>query len=74
MRAATVSSGYRMTIPKEVREILRLQPGQKLGFLIIGKRVHLVPLRPIEELRGIAKGASMEGYREEVDEERWPYK
>jgi AbrB family looped-hinge helix DNA binding protein len=73
MPAVHVSSRYRITIPREVRERLRLKPGQKVQFVVLDGVVRLVPVVPIEELRGIAKGASMEGYREEVDEERWPY-
>jgi len=67
MPAVTVSSRYRITIPREVRERLRLKPGQKVQFLVLDGVVRLVPVVPIEELRGIARGASMAGYREEED-------
>jgi len=33
-------------------------------------RVVLIPVRPIEEARGSLKGMSLDGLREEVDEER----
>lgn len=67
MAITTISSKYQIVIPKEIRERLKLKPGQKIGILMKGKQAVLVPVRPIEELEGIAKGASMEGYREEVD-------
>lgn len=67
MAITTISSKYQIVIPKEIRERLKLKPGQKIGILMKGKQAVLVPVRPIEELRGIAEGASMEGYREEVD-------
>jgi AbrB family looped-hinge helix DNA binding protein len=67
MAVATISSKYQIVIPKHIRERLDLRPGQKLGWLVKGKTVSLVLLRPIEELEGIAAGASMEGYREEED-------
>lgn len=67
MAIATISSKYQIVIPKEVRERLHLKPGQQLGLLVKGNSISLVPVRSIEELEGIAAGASMEGYREEVD-------
>ncbi len=67
MSTTTISSKYQVVIPREVRERLHLKPGQKLGVLVKGRTVCLVPIRPVEELEGIAAGASMEGYREEVD-------
>lgn len=67
MSEVTISPKFQIVIPKAVRERLRFRPGQKLGVLVKGNTVSLVPLRPIEELKGFAKGASMEGYREEED-------
>ena len=67
MNEVTISPKFQIVIPKLVRDRLRFKPGQKLGVLVKGKTVSLVPLRPIEELEGIAEGASMEGYREEDD-------
>lgn len=69
MAITTVSSKYQIVIPKEVRERMKLKPGQKLGILMKGRHAVLVPVRPIEELEGIAAGASMDRYREE--EERY---
>jgi AbrB family looped-hinge helix DNA binding protein len=67
MAVTTISSKYQIVIPKEVRERMKLKPGQKLGILMRGKQAILVPVRPIEELEGIAAGGSTEGYREEED-------
>jgi AbrB family looped-hinge helix DNA binding protein len=67
MAVATISSKYQIVIPKEIRERMKLKPGQQLGILMKGKQAVLVPVVPIEELEGIAAGASMEGYREEED-------
>jgi AbrB family looped-hinge helix DNA binding protein len=72
MSAVTVSPKYQIVIPKAVRERLHVKPGQKLKLLVLDGIATLVPLVPIEELRGIGKGLSYEGYREEEDEERWP--
>jgi AbrB family looped-hinge helix DNA binding protein len=62
-----VSSKYQVVIPKRERERIGLKPGQKLSVIVKGRTIYLVPVLPLEELRGIARGASMEGYREEED-------
>ncbi len=60
MTTVTVSPKFQVVIPKELREKLKLKPGQKLfiyeqdGILRLG-----VP-RPITELRGMAKGIRWE--------------
>jgi len=72
MSAVTISPKYQIVIPREVRERLRLKPGQKLKLLVLDGVATLVPVVPIEQLRGIGKGLSYEGYREEEDEERCP--
>jgi AbrB family looped-hinge helix DNA binding protein len=56
MTAVTVSPKYQVVIPKEVRESMDIHPGQKIQILVYKGRIELIPLRPIEELRGILKG------------------
>lgn len=67
MLSTKVTSGYRVTIPKEVREQLGLQPGQELVVSARGNVIELVPVPRLEDLRGIAKGANTEGLREKVE-------
>lgn len=67
MHEVTISSQFRIVIPKAVRERLQLRAGQKLGVLIKGGTVSLVQVRPIQELKGIANGGSMGAYREHDD-------
>jgi AbrB family looped-hinge helix DNA binding protein len=52
----TVSSKYQVVIPKDVRERLQIQPGQKVEAFAIGGRIELVPVRPISEMRGFLRG------------------
>jgi AbrB family looped-hinge helix DNA binding protein len=64
---ATVSPKFQIVIPKEIRERLDLKPGQQVALIDRGSYVALVPQRPISELRGIAKGAPTDDYRDETD-------
>ena len=70
MDAVTVSAKYQVVIPKKVRELLGIKAGQKICVIADNNRVVMIPVRPIEEARGSLKGMSMEGLREEEDEER----
>jgi len=67
MSVVTLSSKYQIVVPREIRERLRLKPGQRL--LIIEKNgvIHLIPQRPIREMRGFIRGLDTEGLREEGD-------
>ena len=63
----TLSSRYRITIPKSVRELVGWKPGDKLVPLVKGECVTLVLLRPLEEMRGFIKGAKVGEIREHED-------
>lgn len=65
MPVVTVSSKYQVVIPKDVRERLGLSPGQKVHALAVGGRVELVPVEPVERLRGFLNGMSAELDRED---------
>jgi AbrB family looped-hinge helix DNA binding protein len=68
MSAATkLSARFRISIPKEVRERQGWRAGQEFVFLPRGKSVVLVPVLDRESLRGIAKGANPENYRDRND-------
>jgi AbrB family looped-hinge helix DNA binding protein len=53
-----------VVIPKDVRERLKLRPGQKVEAFAVGGRIELVPVRPVEELRGLLKGVGATFERE----------
>ena len=56
MPKTTVTSDYRITIPKEVRDALGLEPGQQVDVIQTGDRIELVPVRPTQGARGFLKG------------------
>jgi AbrB family looped-hinge helix DNA binding protein len=67
MARAVVSPKFQIVIPKEIRERMDLRPGQVVSLIDRDGMITLVPQRPLSELRGIAKGASYEGYRDKTD-------
>jgi AbrB family looped-hinge helix DNA binding protein len=48
----TVSPKYQVVIPKDVRDKLKIRPGQKVEAFAIGSRIELVPVEAIERFRG----------------------
>jgi AbrB family looped-hinge helix DNA binding protein len=69
MRTVTVSSKFQVVIPEEIREKAGIQAKQKMVVLEKRGVIHLIPQRPLAELRGFLKGVRAEELREE--EERW---
>jgi bifunctional DNA-binding transcriptional regulator/antitoxin component of YhaV-PrlF toxin-antitoxin module len=55
----TLTPACRLTIPRAIAEQAGWQPGERLVPLVNGRNVTLVPLRPLEQLYGIAAGAQI---------------
>jgi len=67
MHRVTLSSKCQLVVPRDVRERLGLEPGAKLTLIEKGGVIHLVPERPLAELRGVARGARRTGLRDKKD-------
>ena len=67
METVTLSTKFQLVLPRKARERLHLRPGMKFTVIEKGGVLHLVPERPIRELRGIAKGSGSKGLREKKD-------
>ncbi len=65
MQTVTVSPKYQVVIPKEIRNALRLRPGQKMRVIEYDGRIELIPDRDISELRGFIRGIDTRLEREE---------
>ena len=56
MQIATISPKFQVVIPRKVRQIMALYPGQKVQFVVYNNRIELIPVRPISEARGFLAG------------------
>jgi AbrB family looped-hinge helix DNA binding protein len=64
METVTVSPKFQVVIPKEIREKLKLKPGQKLQIIEFGDRIEFIPIKDIKEARGFLKGIDTKIERE----------
>lgn len=67
MGVVTLSSKFQVVIPQDVREKLDLKPGQKIVVIEKDGVVHLIPQRPVKEMRGFVKGVDTRKLRDEED-------
>jgi AbrB family looped-hinge helix DNA binding protein len=65
MQTVTLSPKYQVVIPKAVRNVLNLRPGQKMQVIEYNGRIEFILERDIAELRGFLKGINTEFEREE---------
>ncbi|MEW6082854.1 MAG: AbrB/MazE/SpoVT family DNA-binding domain-containing protein [Bacillota bacterium] len=56
MDTVTVSTKYQVVIPRRVRNMLGIRPGQKIQVIAYNNRIELVPVRPVRESRGFLDG------------------
>ena len=56
MPVGTVSPKFQVVIPREVREELGIEVGQKIQVIAIENRVELIPVRSAKNMRGFLKG------------------
>jgi antitoxin PrlF len=75
MSTATLTTKGQLTLPKEIRDDLALKPGDKVEFIKIGNRYHLIPRnKRISDFAGIlgnplGRTVSVEEMNEAVREE-----
>lgn len=60
MTAVTVSPKFQVVIPKEIRESMGIESGQKIQVLTYRGRIELIPIKPIKKLKGFLKGMDTE--------------
>jgi AbrB family looped-hinge helix DNA binding protein len=62
-----VSSKYQIVIPQDVRERIELKPGQDVVIIEKDGVIHVIPLKPMKEMRGFLKGMETGQLRDEED-------
>jgi AbrB family looped-hinge helix DNA binding protein len=56
METVTISPKFQVVIPKAIRELLGLRPGQKVHAIAYEDRIELIPVRKARQMRGFLKG------------------
>jgi AbrB family looped-hinge helix DNA binding protein len=56
MQMLTISPKFQVVIPKLIREMLKLKPGQKVQAIVYQDRIELIPVRSVKKMRGFLKG------------------
>ena len=64
MATVTVSPKFQVVIPKEIRDSSGIVVGQKIQMISFRDRIQLVPIHPIERLRGTLEGIDTHVERE----------
>jgi len=71
MKAAKLSSKFQITLPKEVREDMRVSEGDRIIFIKRDGKwiVTSVPSDPVEALKYLGRKAGLKGSAKEVHKE-----
>lgn len=64
MTPVTISPKFQIVIPKDIREGMDLKPGMKCELIRMGGILKVVPVIPIEQMRGAFKGMDTTVIRE----------
>ena len=67
MSKVKLSPKFQVVIPQLVREKLNLKPGEQIVVIEKEGIIHLIPLKPIKQMRGFAKGTDTQTIRDEED-------
>lgn len=62
-----IDLGFQVRIPPAIAEHLKLWVGQEVDLHVEDGVITLIPVRRLEELRGIAKGIDTENLRDKKD-------
>lgn len=56
MTSVQLSPKFQIVIPRDIRRALALVPGQQLEARLQGDRIELVPIQPMQHMRGLFRG------------------
>lgn len=64
MTTVKLSPKYQIVIPKEMRNKLKLRPGQRMQLIQFEDRIEFILLKDIKDARGFLKGINTDIKRE----------
>ena len=64
MKAVTVSPKFQVVIPKVVRDSVGIVSGQKIQMLTYRNRIELIPIKPMNKMKGFVQGIDTEVKRD----------
>ena len=67
MESVKVSKKYQVVIPEKLRSEAGIKPGDKMVALVKHGILLYIPVRPIQETKGMTPGLDSEGLRDEQD-------
>lgn len=67
MNKVKLSPKYQIVIPRAIREVLSLKPGEIFEVIAFDHRIELIPIRPMSSIRGFLKGFDPSFSRDEED-------
>jgi AbrB family looped-hinge helix DNA binding protein len=67
MDSVTVSPKFQVVIPLAVRTRMNIRPGERLEVISLDDCIELVPIRPMQEMRGFLRGFDPSFQRDEDD-------
>jgi antitoxin PrlF len=72
--SSVLTKKFQITLPKTIREILGVKSGERIGFIVEGNEVKIVPLKSkLEEnfgkVKAVSKPEKFKEIREFVEEE-----
>jgi AbrB family looped-hinge helix DNA binding protein len=56
MNTLTISPKFQVVIPKPIRELLELKAGDKIQAVVYNRRIELIPVAPLDRMRGFLRG------------------
>lgn len=65
MPMVTVSPKFQVVIPKEVRDSMGIESGQKIQMLMYRNRIELIPIKPMKKMKGLLKGMDTDVRKDE---------
>ena len=64
MEAVKISPKFQVVIPRNVRESLKLIPGQRMQVMQYEDRIELIPVKKITDMKGFLSGIDTNFERE----------